>query len=308
MFKKQKPARLTNRARTPSGGLNESFRRNNIVFSKSQREVAEHQQSVSQRQAERRRQSVHRRTRRKLVAALLAVVVMLFAYFSSVSSVSLESNASSRLGAAQSKEYEEAILNAFNSHTLFRQSWLADRQAAAAAVQKQFPEIERISLSSRPLSPVIQSEIRFRTPVFTWKDASNAPQFVDQHGVLFSKNLDPGKQTADLIAIEDQSGVVLEEGSAVLTQNLIQFVGQLYAKIPQLYGKGASVSRVIIPRSTREVQIQVAGQPYLIKFNTSRDIEEQVGELKALLGFLQANSITPTQYIDLRVAHKAFYK
>lgn len=118
----------------------------------------------------------------------------------------------------------------------------------------------------------------------------------------------PSVPTTKLIRIEDQSGVVLEEGSSVLTSQLVQFVGQVHSKVPQLYGEGTTVSKVIIPRSTREVQIQVANQPYLIKFSSTRNLDEQVGELGQLLVYLKQNNITPSSYIDVRTAHKAFYR
>lgn len=309
MFRKKNTSeRPTIRTRRPAGTLNESFRRNNVVLSRRQQEVAQHQQSVSQRQAERKRQQKWRRTRNKAIIVFLAILAGAGLYQSSVMQVEVVSNASTRLSEQQAQEYSASFLTKFNENSLFNQAWLVDAEAAKAAMLAAYPEIERINLSSSLFSKTAKADIRFREPVFTWKDASGTPQFVDQHGVLFSKNLNPAVNADKLIAIEDQSGVVLEAGSSVLTEQLVQFVGQLYSKVPSLYGEGSRVEQVIIPKSTREVHLKVKDVPYIIKFNSTRNIDEQVGELNTLLSHLRASNITPAQYIDLRVAHKAFYK
>lgn len=306
--KKNTPSTASSRPRKPAGTLSESFRRNNVVLSRRQQEIAQRQQSVSQRQAEKKQRLVRRRLKVRIICLLVAALVTFALYRSSISNVAVVSNASTRLQKEQALVYEGAVLQAYQANTILGQPGLADSGAAAEALKNEYPEIERISFSTRPFSPVLKTDIRFRKPVFTWHDASGEQQFVDQNGVLFSKNLDPAANTDKLIAIEDQSGVVLEAGSSVLTENLIQFVGQLHGKVPALYGPNSRVERVIIPRSTREVQLQVSGLPYRIKFNSARDLEQQVGELGTLLKYLSANNITPSEYIDLRVEHKAFYR
>lgn len=308
MSKHKKQTDLT-RSRRPSATVNESFRRNNVVVSKSQREVAQRQQSVTQRQLDLKRSLTRKRARNKFIAVTAAALLILLFFRMSADSVSLDSNASSRLKAEQTTTYKAAVLEGYRANTLFGQTWLLDNKAFSKDITDKYPEVEHVDITTlAPLKRDIQADIRFRKPVFIWRDASQTDQFVDKNGVLFSKNLDPSVNVKKLIRIEDQSGVVLEEGSSVLTEQLIQFVGQLHSKVPQLYGAGNSITRVIIPRSTREVQIQVSNQPYLIKLSSVRNIDEEVGELRDLLAFLKQGNITPAAYIDVRVPHKAFYK
>lgn len=308
MFQKKKPLNSSIRSRRPAPTVNESFRRNNVVVSKKQREIASRQQSVTQRQLEKKQQAARRKNRLLLIAFVLVVGVTFFFYKSRITTVTLSSNASSRLKQAEKLKYEQDILTEYKASSVFNQPWLTDHSVIISSLQKKYPEIERITFDTTFLSSSLKAEIRFRKAVFTWKDASNAEQFVDQNGVLFSENLDPTVNANKLISVEDQSGVVLEAGTPVLTENLIKLVGQIYGKVPQLYSKDSRVERIIIPRSTREVQIQVTNQPYFIKFNSFRNLDEQVGELKALLSHINAAGVVPSTYIDLRVAHKAFYK
>lgn len=174
-----------------------------------------------------------------------------------------------------------------------------DETAIRSDVRSQYPEIDWIDISSTiPFSSKLKTNIRFRKPVFTWKDVSNVDMFVDSNGVLFAKNFDPTVKVPSLIKIEDQSGVSLDAGTSVLTAKVIEFVGQLHTQIPPLYGPGAKVTRVIIPRSTREVQIQVTDKKYFIKLNSTRSLEEQIGELGSLLQFFKQGGVEPAEYID----------
>lgn len=297
------------RSRQPQGSLTETFRRNNVVISRRQKEIAERQKSVTQRQVEKKKLAVAKRRKIKVIAVVVVIALGIFGYKSTVNGVTLTSNASTKLTSSQREMYQNAILKDFRAHTLFGQFWLADTAAVRTEVVKAYPEIKAVSFeNSAPFSSTLAASVRFRTPVFTWKDASGVDQFVDQDGVLFAKNLDPSVSPEKLIKIEDQSGVVLAEGSSVLTENLVQFVGLLHSKLPSVYGADSSVERVIIPKSTREVHVQMKGSLYIIKLSSTRTIDEQIGELQTLLAYLKANTINPNSYIDLRVPHKAFYK
>jgi|GEM_PF-2691871 len=312
MFRKKSQKQLsrsTTRSRQSTSTMSESFRRNNIVITKRQKELAVRQQSVTQRQSDIKKAQKIQSTKIKVAAISLGILALLLLYRMSISHVSVTSNASSHLSTAQLQQYESSILDAYQKHTVAHQSWLLDDQGLSDAVAGQFPEIEQITVSTTaPFSKTLHADIRFRKAVFTWRDASNTDQFVDKNGVLFVKNLDPSVDTGKLIRIEDQSGVVLQAGTSVLTTSLVQFVGQLHSKLPPLYDPSSTIARVIVPKSTREVQVQVSGVPYLIKFSSTRSLDEQVGELQSLVQFLKNTKATPSAYIDLRVPHKAFYK
>ncbi len=309
MFQKKKSVRASARTRQPAGTVSESFRRNNVVISTRQKEIAKRQQSVTQRQAEQKKAATRRRAKTRAVTFIIAAILVAFVFRMKISNVSVESNAASRLQSDAKVKYETDIQTFINENTLLGQSWLLDTDSLSKKMIESHPEIKRVSFnSSAPASSQLRADVRFRRPVFTWRDASSTDQFVDEDGVLFGINLDPSVNAAKLIKIEDQSGVVLDSGTSVLTSTIIAFIGQLHGKLTPLYGPNSSVSRVIIPRSTREVQVQMSGQPYIIKFNSTRNLDQQIGELQALLGFLKVNNATPGTYIDLRVPHKAFYK
>jgi len=302
--KKQAPIRSRRSEQRPV----DSFRRNTTVFSRTQRELEQRQQSVTQRQYERKNVEARRRIQRRIGAVIAVVLLLFLAQRLQISRVSVASNASSKLSANEKTGYEATIQEEYNKHTFMGQFWLLDAKAFEEAMIQRYPEIRAVDVRAAvPFSTDLKTTISFRKAVFVWRDASGSTQFVDSSGVLFAKDLDATVNTKKLVAIEDQSGTVLEPGSPVLTTGLVQFIGQLHTKIPAVF-QGKSIAKVIIPRSTREVQLQITDVPYLIKLSSQRTLEEQVGELVLLVNHLQAQKIQPSAYLDVRVPHKAFYK
>ena len=302
--KKQTTIRSRRSGQKPAG----SFRRNSTVISRSQRELEQRQQSVTQRQYERKNLDAKRRIQRRVGVGIAVVFLLFLAQRLQIGSVSVDSNASSKLSANEKSGYESTVQEEYNKHTIMSQFWLLDNKAFEEAMILRYPEIRSIDVRAAvPFSTDLKTTISFRKAVFVWRDASGSTQFVDNSGTLFAKDLDATVNTKKLVAIEDQSGTVLEPGNPVLTTGLVQFIGQLHTKIPAVF-QGKPITKVIIPRSTREVQLQITDVPYLIKLSSQRTLEEQVDELVLLVNHLQTQKIQPAAYLDVRVPHKAFYK
>lgn len=296
------------RPRNVQTTVDASFRRNAAFVSKSQREKAAQHRSATERQIEQKRQKAHQQVKRRIIFVLACGIVVFAAFTFRIQTVTLDSNASSRFSDNDRMYYQETIEKAVTEHTLFSQSWLLDTAPLEAALLKQFPEVSHIAFTKKsPLHKELVVTLRFRTPVFTWKDASGVQQYVDAEGILFAKNLDPAAEEGELTTIEDQSGTVLDTGTTVLTREIVTFIGQLHAKLPPLY-EGTKIEKVIIPIATREVQVKMTGIPYVIKFSSNRTLEEQVSELQTLLQFMKGSGVTPGAVVDIRVPHKAFYR
>ncbi len=309
MLRKQKiTPRSSVRTRQAPQPAKESFRRNVVVFSREQKELAQHQQSVTQRQIERKRSDARRRFKRLCLAAMACIVGVVVVVRMSPSRLTLHTNASTKLTADQNRLYQAAWMQSYRENAPFGQYWLLDEAKFEEAILRAYPEVEDITIEAAvPVGSELRVGARFRQAVFTWRDASGTLQFVDKNGVLFTKDLDAAVDVSRLIAIEDQSGTVLDPGNPVLTTHLVKFVGQLHDAIPLVY-PGKKITKVIIPRSTREVQIQVGEIPYLIKLSSERELSEQIQDLKVLVAHVGTQPVQPAQYIDVRIAHKAFYK
>lgn len=312
MFRKHKNKKNSSfqSKRTPPERLDSSFRRNTVVVSKSQRELKEHQQSVTQRQYDRRRKIQRRARRIRFITVVAAIgLAALFVRFQ-VRSVAVVPAEGYLLSQEAAQSYESTITELARQHTTAGQVWLLDVDGFSSAIQREYPEVAGATVSHRaPFSPTLRLELRFRTPQFVWRDANQQVQFVDSQGILFGTNRVRGIDTGRLVHIQDQSGVVLDAGSSVLTRQLVAFVARLPVELKAaLPEKDTRVEQVVIPPSVREIHVRLSHASYLIKLSSTRTLSEQMKELQALINFLDKRGIEPRSYIDLRTPLKAYYK
>lgn len=305
MFRNKKNTRV---ARSESS---ETFRRNNVVVSRSQREVAERKQSVTQRQIDAKRRARLRRTRRRTWAGLGLVLVVALLMRMRVGGVAASpQDPSLKLSSEAQTEYERGVGEYLNQRIPLRQSWLLNNTSLASAVREQFPEVKNVYIQhTNPISTRLSVRLDFRKPIFVWKGVDGSARYIDSTGVLFSRNYYTGIDVKALPTVEDQGASSSAAGTVIATTKLTQAISQIYAQLPDQYkDQKSSVSKVVLPRSAREVRAYVTGAPYYVVFSTDRPVETQVGELGQLIDYLAQNNITPAEYIDLRVDHKAYYK
>jgi hypothetical protein len=142
----------------------------------------------------------------------------------------------------------------------------------------------------------------FRQPIITWKIA-DSKFYVDENGVAFDRSY--GQLSA--LSVEDASGFTPDtagEGS-VASRRFISYLGQLLGAV-RAEDVGV-VKRVVLPASTRQLDIYLQGREYPIKTHVDRDPYLQAQDIKYVLAYLDQRHVTP-EYIDVRVEGKAFYR
>lgn len=306
MFKNNSKKRSS--LRQPSARSESGFRRNTVVISKKQREIAEHKQSVTQRQIDAKRRMKSKSVQRRVLLIFVTVLFVIFVYRMRIQTVSVASSKNAPVSAQQLALYEKTIRSFIDSNAPLQQSWLTDSAALSKTLRQAHPEVKTVRTTTRnPFSTEMKTSVTFRQPVFVWRGLGEQ-QFIDEEGVLFTDNMYKDIAVSKLPLIEDQGGAAVEAGQTVLTDTIVSDIAALYKQLPDLYSGGAKVSKILLPRSTREIQAQVTGQNYVIKFSAERSIDEQIGELRLLLDLLKQTNTVPSSYIDVRVPNKVYYK
>jgi len=294
--------------RTTSTTHQESrFRRNAGVPSRLQRETMRTQQVASQRLI--KQEHANLRHRRLLRVLIVALIVFAFIFIQRMSLRTVQIDSSDPLNTQETALYQSSADKFLNTNVPLRQSWLLDKNNLKDYIQKTHPEVSQVStISSTPFKDSLTMRIALRKPLYRWQDAAKEARYIDSQGVLFSARVSDASQK-QLIQIDDQSGAVLESGSSALGQDVMELVGALPAEIKSVYSNKTEVSKVIIPSSTREVRVVLGGgAKYYVKLSTERTLGAQMGELRALLKYLDKKKVTPREYIDLRLQRRAFYK
>jgi cell division septal protein FtsQ len=163
----------------------------------------------------------------------------------------------------------------------------ADLGIKQATVQRQLPHTLLITIQER------QPALNWKTGGTTYLLDSNATVIGPTGGVY-----------AKLPTVTDSSNLPVKAGDRVAPTQFVAFCVNLAALLPST---GYAIQQMTVPTSTSEVYVTTT-TGLTLKFDTTRPAGDEIADLKAVQAELQAAGQTPTQYIDLRIPHKAYYQ
>lgn len=134
-----------------------------------------------------------------------------------------------------------------------------------------------------------------------WKTGSRRYQ-VSVNGRIVSE-MTP-EQSSDLPMVVDLSNIPLDVGEQVVSRQFVSFIATINKEMAIL--KFVPVNFFV--RDTTGELIVRTNQGYEIKFDTTTDVNTQLGALRGVLGLLESQNKKPAEYIDLRVPNRAFYR
>ena len=136
-----------------------------------------------------------------------------------------------------------------------------------------------------------------KQPAFGWS-TGNQNYLLDRDGTVIG-TLAPGSK---LPLVVDGSNLPVQKGQRVVTASFVTFCTEILAGLPSV-GLGAVGLRV--QDTTFDLYIQT-NKSYQLIFDTSRPAVDEIADLKAVQGAMAGK--VPTQYIDMRISGKAYYK
>ncbi len=196
--------------------------------------------------------------------------------------------------------YEERLEKYFLEHPFERFGFLLNERGVEQFLKKERSEISSVGISKDWYGGNVQFSISFRQPILMWQSGSQR-FYVDDQGVAFSYD----HFGARLVSVTDQSGIAPDTSSSVTSRRFVHFLGKMVGAV-NASDKGR-VNSVIIPSSTREIDLKLEGREYPIKTHIDRDPLQQAEDIIAALSYFDKKNSKPA-YIDVRVGGKAFYK
>jgi len=205
-----------------------------------------------------------------------------------------------------SADYQAAAAKLLAGSLLNRNKITVDTARIENQLQREFPELTGVSVTLPLLS--------HRPIVYLWPSApalimssSSGTYVLDSNGkALVAATNSPGLTQLNLPLVTDQSGLNVAPNRQVLPSSDVSFIQVIVA---QLAARHDTVTSMTLPAAASELDVHIASQPYLIKFNLqSGDARQQAGSFLAVQTRLQSQQITPAQYIDVRVDGRAYYK
>ena len=236
----------------------------------------------------------------RLFVGVIAVCMVLS--FLVVNFIFVPEVAVSQTGANQpdTKPYQQTIYDYFADHPLERFGFLLNGDGLENFLKVQHTELAGTTIDRDWYGGNVRVSLFFRQPLLVWK-VGHEQFYVDAQGMSFRYD----HFDEPTLKISDQSGLPADQSGVVASSRFIRFLGRLVGAVNG-YHKG-KVTEVIVPKSTREIDLKLEGRGYIIKTNSDRDPLQQAEDIANTLAYLDAHGLQPG-YADLRVAHKAFYK
>ncbi len=196
-------------------------------------------------------------------------------------------------------QLEKLVHDGLQRQWLGRNLLLMDSSGLASYLAEHEAAIKSVEVT-RKLPRTLMVSITERQPSLNWKTAG-AVFLLDANGTIIGPT---SGVYANLPTITDSNNLPAKTGDRVVTTSFVAFCRELVGLLP---GTGFPVNSLSIPASTSEVYVQTSNN-LTLKFDTTRPAGEEIADLRQVQQELRRTKKQPTQYIDLRIPHKAYYK
>ncbi len=178
-----------------------------------------------------------------------------------------------------------------------------DELAVTNTLKSQFPEISSATVELPIIGqrPTIRLDIS--APAFFLKTAKSTFILNGEGRVVSEATSTPNIK--NLATIDDQSGYKADPGDRVLSASNISFIRTV---MTQCSRARVPVAGLILPSAAQELDLRTADQGYYVKFYLGGDPMVQTGQFLAARHQFSQGAPGPSQYLDVRIAGKIFYK
>ncbi|HTH72400.1 MAG TPA: hypothetical protein VL737_03515 [Candidatus Pristimantibacillus sp.] len=220
--------------------------------------------------------------------------------------VILNADAKSAVFLSSQEAYKEAADSILASSLANTTKPTADIRHLADQMKARFPEIDNVTVTLPVFGHSPTFYLQPARPALLLKTIDGGLFIIDQSGralVNASQARDLAK--LGLVVAEDQTGLPVTLGKTALPSINVQFISDV---LVEMQAKKVAVTGVVLPKATNEVDLRVAGVPYLVKFNLRGDARAEAGTYLATKQYLESRGKTPGEYVDVRVDGKAYYR
>ena len=172
-----------------------------------------------------------------------------------------------------------------------------DSGEVESKLQQQNAAVRSVSVVRR-LPHTVVVGVLLKQPSLGWS-TGDQKYLLDRDGTAIGPF---GNSTLPVVV--DGSNLPVQSGQQVVSTHFVAFVGDLMAA---LAADKVSVTGLSIKDTTLDLTVATS-QGYNLIFDTSRAANDEVAGLKSVQALLKQQNKTPTAYIDLRIAGKAYWK
>jgi hypothetical protein len=278
-----------------------AFRRNRTLTGSASSQVVSTNESNGQLKSARVQAHELVRKRRHIGGILFVVLLGTITLFSLVFQFTAQvvvrtSDVTRELGPT----YGRAIDDYLARQPIERLRFMLREDALNDYMQTVTPEIESVSVDGFGGFGKSNFVLEMRRPIASWS-IRGTQQYVDASGTSFAFNY----YSSPKVQIVDNSGVQVDAGQAVASNQFLGFVGRV---VGLASARQYIVTQVIIPQgTTRQIELRLQDVAFPIKLSVDRPAGEQIEDMSRSMTWLKSHTVNP-EYLDVRVSGRAFYR
>jgi hypothetical protein len=178
-----------------------------------------------------------------------------------------------------------------------------DEASVVRAIQAKFPEVRsaRVELPFFSEQPVAWLSIS--PPAFSLVNDQSS-YLIDTQGVAVARSSDI-PAIKNKVVVQDQTSFNVKLGQQILSSDGVSLINTVIAQATQAK---VPISTLSLPPRAQELDLKTADQPYYVRFYLAGDALNQTGQFLAARHQFATSGKSPSQYLDVRVPGKIFYK
>lgn len=224
-----------------------------------------------------------------------------------VVSITNSDNPSNKLFLRDTSTYQHAAQQLFASSVLNHNKLTADASGIAAQLETEFPELQNVSITLPIIGhrPVVY--VQPANPALFLTTQGGGAYILDKSGRALVSGSEAVQHMSRLHipTVQDQSGLHVDVGRVALPSRDVNFIAQIAA---QLQAQNLQIESLQLPPASSELHVKLRGVSYVVRFNTQGDPRVQAGAFLAAKQQLEGQHGSPSQYFDVRVPERVYFR
>lgn len=197
------------------------------------------------------------------------------------------------------REVSEGLNEIMDGSALGQNLLFMDTKKLTQQFAEKNPQLGSVKIRKR-LPNGLQVEVVEQQASLIWK-TGNSQYVLSESGQAYSEW---GGGDSQLSVVTDNANLPVKLGQQVVPAGFIIFTRRLIVDLNQ---QAIVFDSLSVPETTSEIFVHTKNG-YILKFDTTRAADDQIADLKAVLNSLAKQKKAPSEYVDLRISGKVFYK
>lgn len=247
------------------------------------------------------------RTKQLIVVAIFVGLIIILFMNSRISpssgTVVVQGNPEQRLALQEDEIYKrgaEEILGKDINNTF---KFSINTKDFEAQMKRKFPELSEVRLAFSVIGSGYTLSVAPSSAALIYTASDSKTYIVDTSGRVMSSNT--GAAPIGLPMVMDQSGLIPKVGDHVLPADDVESIQMI---VYQLQQHKMDVESMTLPVAAQRLEVKIANTPYYIKFSLHDAVGQQIGAYIATIKKLERENLVPTDYVDVRIADRVYFK